>query len=144
MHVDTYLFLNGLCEEALDFYRDAVGAKVEFMVRFRDSPDPDTCPPGAEDKIMHATVTIGGTSIMASDGRCSGEPDFKGFSLSIAVDDEDEAQRLFAALSVGGAVEMPLAKTFWSPCFGMVTDRFGVSWMVNVAELPAHRQDPSA
>jgi PhnB protein len=134
MQVETYLFFNGRCEEALNFYHDTVGAEVAFLMRFKESPDPEACPPGAEEKIMHSTVTIGGTSVMASDGRCQGEPDFKGFSLSIAVDDEGEAKHLFDELSDGGTVDMPLAKTFWSPCFGMLTDRFGVSWMVNVAE----------
>ena len=133
MQVETYLFFDGRCEEALNFYRDTVGAKVAVLMRFKDSPDPEVCPPGAEEKIMHSTVMIGGTSVMASDGRCQGESDFKGFSLSIAVDDEGEAKRLFDALADGGTVDMPLAKTFWSPCFGMLTDQFGVSWMVSVA-----------
>ncbi len=134
MQVETYLFFNGRCEEALNFYCDTLGAKVTFLMRFKDSPESEACPPGAEEKIMHATVQIGGTTVMASDGRCQGGAEFRGFSLSIAADDESEARRFFDALSDGGNVEMPLAKTFWSPCFGMLTDRFGVSWMVNVVE----------
>jgi PhnB protein len=90
-------------------------------------------PPGSENKIMHTTFRIGDTSVMASDGRCDGKANFQGFSLSLAAADEAEAKRLFATLADGGQVQMPLAKTFWSPCFGMVADRFGVSWMVGVA-----------
>ena len=112
---------------------DRVVTIIVNFERFKDSPDPEVCPPGAEEEIMHSTVMIGESSVMASDGRCQGEPDFNGFSLSIAVDDESEAKRLFDALADGGTVDMPLAKTFWSPCFGMLTDQFGVSWMVNVA-----------
>jgi len=134
MQVEPYLFFNGRCEEALDFYREALGAEISSCMRFKDSPDPGATPPGAEDKIMHANVAIGKTTIMASDGRCDGFPSFQGFALSLVPADEAEAERLFTALSDGGKVQMPLAKTFWSPCFGMVTDRFGVSWMINVTE----------
>lgn len=134
MKVEPYLFFNGRCEEALDYYRQALGAEVTLCMRFKDSPDPEACPPGAEDKIMDANVVIGKTTVMVSDGRCEGSRSFQGFALSLAPDDEAEAERLFTALSDGGEVEMPLAKKFWSPCFGMVTDRFGVSWMINVTE----------
>ena len=103
-----------------------------MLMRFKESPDPDMCQPGAEDKVMHANFRIGNTTVMASDGRCEGQPAFQGFSLSLSLTDEAEAERLFAALSDGGQVQMPLTKTFWSPCFGMVADRFGVSWMINV------------
>jgi PhnB protein len=132
MNVEPYLFFEGRCEEALEFYRTALGAEVTMLVRFKESPDPEMCQPGAEDKVMHASMLIGNNTVMASDGLCEGQPAFKGFSLSLSITDEAEAARLFAALSDGGQVEMPLTKTFWSPCFGMVTDRFGVSWMINV------------
>lgn len=135
MKLEPYLFFNGRCEEAIEFYRSALGAEVEALIRFKDSPDPPppgTIPPGSEDKVMHACFRIGDTSVMASDGTCSGQPDFQGFSLALAVPNEAEADRVFAALADGGQVQMPLGKTFWSPRFGMVADRFGVAWMVNV------------
>lgn len=137
MKVEPYLFFDGRCEEAIEFYRKALGAEVTMMMRFKDSPEPPPpgmTPPGSENKIMHASLSIGGTTIMASDGRCQGRPSFQGFSLSLAVDNEEEAERLFAALADGGEVQMPLAKTFYSPKFGMVADRFGVSWMVIVEQ----------
>jgi PhnB protein len=136
MQVQPYLFFNGRCEEAVESYRSALGAEVTMLVRYRDSPDPpppDMVPPGSEDKVMHASFRIGETTVMASDGSCSGQPSFQGFSLSLTVPDEAEADRLFAALADGGQVQMPLAKTFFSPRFGMVADRFGVSWMIIVA-----------
>jgi PhnB protein len=132
MQIEPYLFFEGRCEEALEFYHRALGAEVTMLMRYKESPEPDMCPPGAEDKVMHSNVRIGNTTVMASDGRCEGQPAFQGFSLSISVTDEAEAERLFTALSDGGQVQMPLTKTFWSPRFGMVADRFGVSWMVNV------------
>lgn len=133
MYVEPYLFFNGRCEEAVEFYRRALGAEVTALMRYRDSPEPpppDMLPPGSEDKVMHATFRIGETTVMASDGQAFGQLDFKGFSLSITVPDEAQVDRLFNALAEGGQVQMPLAKTFWSPRFGMVVDRFGVSWMV--------------
>ena len=136
MKVQPYLFFNGRCEEAVEFYRKALGAKVEMMMRNKESPEPappGMLPPGSENKVMHASMQIGETLDMASDGRCSGVPDFKGFSLSIDAPDAATAERYFNALGDGGTVQMPLAKTFWSPLFGMVTDRFGVGWMVTVA-----------
>jgi PhnB protein len=135
MQLQSYLFFDGRCEEAIEFYKKALGAKVEMLLRMKDSPDqppPDMCPPGSENKIMHACLTLGDTKVMASDGRCQGKPSFQGFSLSLSVDTEAEADRLFAALTDGGQVQMPLGKTFFSPRFGMVADRFGVSWMVVV------------
>ncbi len=132
MDVISYLFFDGRAEEALEFYRRALDAEVEAIHRFKDSPDPNQIPPGAGDKVMHVTFTIGDTTIMASDGRCQGAPNFQGFSLSLNVRTEAEAERFFAALSDGGRVEVPLAKTFFAPRFGMVSDRFGVSWMVHV------------
>lgn len=132
MQVEPYLFFEGRCEEALEFYRKTLGAEVTTLMRYRESPDPEMIRPGTENKVMHANVRIGSSTLMASDGLCEGHPSFKGFSLSLTLADEAEAKRLFAALSEGGQVEMPLTKTFWSPCFGMVTDRFGVSWMILV------------
>ena len=136
MQIQPYLFFNGRCEEAVEFYRKALGAEVEMMMRFKDSPDPmppGMLAPGFENKVMHAALRIGGAVLMVSDGMAAGEPDFKGFSLSIDAPDAAGADRLFAALAEGGRVQMPLGKTFWSPHFGMVTDRFGVGWMVSVA-----------
>jgi PhnB protein len=133
--VQPYLFFDGRCEEALEFYRQALGAEVTMLMRFKDSPEPPQPgmhPPGSENKVMHANLRIGGSEMMASDGRCTGKPDFKGFSLSLGVPNEAEAERRFAALANGGQVQMPLAKTFFSSRFGMVTDRFGVLWMVLV------------
>jgi PhnB protein len=135
MQVQPYLFFDGRCEEAVEFYRRALGAEVTMLMRFRDSPEPPEpgrVPPDAGDKVMHASFRIGDTTVMASDGLCHGKPRFQGFSLSLSVLDEAEAERLFAALADGGQVQMPLTRTFFSPRFGMVADRFGVSWMVIV------------
>lgn len=133
MPVTPYLFFDGRCEEAIEFYRKALGAEVTMLSRFKESPDPGMCKPDTLEKVMHASLRIGSTTVMVSDGRCEGQPAFQGFSLSLSLTDEAEAERLFAALSDGGQVHMPLAKTFFSPCFGMVADRFGVSWMLIVA-----------
>jgi PhnB protein len=133
MQVQPYLFFEGRCEEALAFYGKAIGAKIVDLMRFKESPEPpppDMCPPGSDDKVMHASFTIGETTVMASDGRASGQPNFQGFALSLLAADEAEAKRLFTAVGEGGQVQMPLGKTFFSPAFGMVTDRFGVLWMV--------------
>ena len=132
--VQPYLFFGGRCDEALKFYQTALGAEVLMLSRFKDSPDPYMVQLGMEEKVMHAIFKIGETTLMASDGRCEGEARFEGFSLSISVPDEKEAERVFAALSEGGEVTMPLEKTFWSPKFGMLTDRFGVGWMVSIAQ----------
>ena len=136
MQVQPYLFFDGRCEEAVRFYRSALGAEVTFLMRFRDSPDPDQSgmvSPGGDDKVMHMSFRIGDTTVQASDGQCLGRPSFQGFSLSLTVPDDADAERLFAALADGGKVQMPLAKTFFSSRFGMVTDRFGVSWKIHVA-----------
>jgi PhnB protein len=136
MQVRPYLFFDGRCEEAVEFYCKALGAEVEMLIRYKDSPEPlapGMVPPGSEDKVMHTSVRIGDTMLMGSDGSCSGKTSFQGFSLSIALPNEAEVDRVFAALGEGGQVQMPLAKTFWTPRFGMVVDRFGVSWMVSVA-----------
>src|ERR1043165_9307922 len=126
--IQPYLFFNGRCEEAVEFYRSALGAEVEMMMRFKESPEPPKpgmVPPGFENKIMHASFRVGETTVMASDGCSADTPAFEGFSLSIAVPN-DEADRIFSGLSAGGQVTMPFAKTFWAPRFGMLTDRFGV------------------
>ena len=133
MQVQPYLFFDGQCDEAIDFYRRALGAEVTMLLRFKDSPDPDMCPAAAGDKVMHASFRIGDTTVLASDGRCEGRPTFQGFALSLTAPDEATAERLFASLSDGGQVQMPMTKTFFSPRFGMVADRFGVSWMIYVA-----------
>ena len=133
MHVQPYLFFDGRCEEAIEFYKKALGAKVEMFMRFKESPEPPQpgcMAPGSDDKVMHASFSIGDTSIMASDGQCQGKPSFQGFSLSLTAADDAEAERLFAAISDGGQVQMPLAKTFFASRFGMAADRFGVTWMV--------------
>ena len=136
MQVQPYLFFDGCAEEAIEFYRKAIGAEVTMLMRFKDSPEPSQpgmVPPGSENKVMHMSFRIGETEIMGSDGRCVGKPNFQGFSLSISVKDEAAADRVFAALGDGGQVQMPLTKTFFSPRFGMVADRFGMQWMVIVA-----------
>ena len=135
MLIQPYLFFDGRCEEAIEFYGSKLGAKVTMLMRFSESPEPHPpgmVSPGSENKIMHSSFSIGDTNIMASDGNCKGKPSFQGFSLSLTTADEAEAGRLFAALGDGGQVQLPLAKTFFSPSFGMVADRFGVSWMIIV------------
>lgn len=133
MQVEPYLFFDGRCEEAIDFYRKVLGAEVTMLMRFRESPDPPppgTLPAGSEDKVMHANLRFGDTAVMVSDGRCTGQPGFQGFALTVGLPDVAEVERVFGALADGGQVQMPLEKTFWSPRFGMLSDRFGVAWMV--------------
>ena len=134
MGITPYLFFSGRCEEALNFYRDKLGAQIEMSMRFNESPDP-TPPgmlsPGFENKIMHSSFTIGGARIMGSDG-CDESSKFDGFRLALTVPSEAEAHKAFDALADGGTVQMPLTQTFWSPCYGMVTDKFNVGWMVMV------------
>jgi PhnB protein len=132
MKVEPYLSFEGRCEEAIELYRKALGAEVTMLMRFKDSPDPTMSVPGAENKVLHSSLRIGDSTVMASDGRCTGKPSFQGIALSVTVPNEAEAERRFAALAQGGKVQMPLAKTFFSPRFGMVADRFGVSWMIVV------------
>ena len=137
MQVQPYLNFDGRCEEAVEFYRRALGAEVTGLIRFKDSPEPHApgmVPPGAENKVMHASFRIGDTTVMASDCHSGGRPSFQGFSLSLTAADVAEAERRFASLADGGQVQMPLTKTFFSPRFGMVADRFGVSWMVIVPQ----------
>jgi len=137
--VQAYLNFDGKCEEALEFYKNALGAEVQMLMRFKDSPEPPPpgCPPPNPDKVMHASFRIGDTMLMASDGRAAGKPSFQGISLSLTVPTEVEADKAFNALAEGGQVQMPLAKTFFSARFGMVADKFGVSWMVLVTPNPA-------
>jgi PhnB protein len=140
MQVHPYLSFDGRCEEAIEFYKRAIKAEVVMLMRFKEAPKssepgacpPDSFPPGTENKVMHATLRIGDSTVMASDGRCLGKTKFEGIALSLTAASDAEAERLFAALSEGGQVQMPMAKTFFSSRFGMVADRFGVSWMVIV------------
>ena len=134
--VQPYLFFGGRCEEAIDFYRTAIGAEIEMLMHYDEAPEQPPegmLAPGFEKKVMHASFKVGETTVMASDG-CGGadEAKFGRFSLSLAVPTEADADRVFAALAEGGSVVMPLGKTFWSPRFGMLTDRFGLGWMINV------------
>jgi PhnB protein len=130
MRVQPYIFFNGKCEEALEFYKQALGAKVTGLMRFKDNPDPAMNPPNSEEKIMHAAVSIGETDLLVSDGECGGSPNIQGVSLVINVKSAVEAETCFRALSEGGQVRMPLGKTFFASSFGMLSDRFGVGWMV--------------
>ena len=138
MQVEPYLFFDGRCEEAIEFYRRALGAEVTMLMRWKDCPEQpknkDMISPGSENKVMHARLKIGQAAVMASDGQCTGKPSFQGFALSISAANEAEADRAFNALADGGQIQMPMGKTFFSPRFGMVADRFGVSWMVLVGE----------
>jgi PhnB protein len=133
MNVQPYLFFDGKCEEALEFYKSAIGAKVDMMMRFSEAPEkpPEgSMPPGSDKKIMHAAFKVGDTQIMASDGHCAGKPSFQGFGLTLNAANDAEAAKLFGAVGKGGQVQQPLTKTFFASSFGMVTDRFGVMWMV--------------
>lgn len=138
MNVNPYLSFEGRCEEAIEFYKAALGAKVEMMLRFEESPDktPGMCAAGSEKKIMHSSLRIGDSVIMASDGRCAGQTNFHGIAMSLSVKTAAEAQKCFAALSEGGTVQMPITKTFFSPSFGMAQDKFGVGWMVMALQIP--------
>lgn len=133
MAIQPYLFFEGRTEEALEFYRRTLGAEVMMRMRYRESPDPAACPDGTRppgDKVMHACMRIGDSQVMASDGFCSGKPNFAGFSLSYSARDEADAKRRFEALADGGQVQMPFGETFFAKAFGMVQDKFGMSWMV--------------
>jgi PhnB protein len=133
MPLQPYLFFDGRCDEALDFYKKAVDAKVDMLMRFKDAPDQSMVKPESRDKVMHAAVHIGDAQVLMSDGHCQGTAKFQGFGLAVSVKDEAEADKMFGALADGGQVNMPMAKTFFSPRFGMVADKFGVLWMVMVA-----------
>jgi PhnB protein len=132
--ITPYLFFGGRCEEAIEFYKKAVGAEVDMVMLFKDSPEPQppgVLQPGFEDKVMHSSLRIGGTALMASDG-CDDKSVFDGFSLALNLKSEEEAHKMFDGLAVGGVVQMPLSKTFFSPCYGMLKDKFGVAWMFMV------------
>jgi len=135
MEVQPYLFFDGRCEEAAEFYRSALGAEISALLRFKESPDQSMVTPGTAEKIMHGEMRIGKTTIMLSDGQCGGNPGFQGFALSITVDDPAECDRLFNPLAETGKVQMPLMETFFAKRFGMVFDKFGVLWMII---KPAH------
>jgi len=135
MYVQPYVFFNGRCEEALNYYSEKLGAQVIFKMHFRDAPPDPNNPPRPElaDKIMHANVQLGTTFWMASDGACDpAAGSFNGFSLSLTVEDSAIAEKSFNALADGGQVVMPFQKTFWSDGFGVVEDRFGLKWMVTL------------
>lgn len=129
MRVEPYLYFDGRCEEAVEFYRRVIGAEVAMLMRFKDNPE-SPAPAGAEDKVMHALLRIGETTMLASDGQCHGNPKFEGFSLSLTVSKDAEAEKLFAALAAGGRVQMPLLSTSFASRMGMVADRFGVLWTI--------------
>ena len=132
MPIQPYLMFNGRCEEAIDFYRKALGAQPQMIMRFKEAPDQSMITPGNDDKIMHAALNIGDGVVLLSDGMCTGQLGFEGISLSFTVKDEAEAAQRFNALADGGQVRMPLGKTFFSPSFGVVADKFGVGWMIYV------------
>ena len=134
MQVQPYLFFDGRCEEALDFYKKTLGAKVDMLMRFREAPDQSMAAPGSGEKVMHCAFHVGDTQVLASDGRCMGKPNFQGFALTITAKDDAEAERLFDALGDGGQVQMPMSETFFAARFGMVADKFGASWMVLAAK----------
>jgi PhnB protein len=137
MLVQPYLNFDGRCEEAIEFYRKTLGAEVTMLMRYKDSPEPcppGMVPPGSDAKVMHASFRVGDTTLMASDCHCKGQPNFQGISLSLSLANDAEAEKRFAALADGGKVGMPLGKTFFSSRFGVVTDRFGVTWMVIVMQ----------
>lgn len=139
MPIRPYLDFDGRAEEAITFYQRTLGAQLQFLMRLGDSPEPPPpgmVPPGMEQKVMHADLLIGDAHLMISDGRCSGNPQFAGVNLNFALPDAAAAERAFAALADGGQVTMPIGPTFFSPCFGMVTDRFGVPWMIMVDAPP--------
>ena len=133
--VEPYLFFGGRCEEALAYYQHAVGAEVVMIMKYKDNPSPDAAastPTGFEEKVMHATFKIGESILMASDG-CEASTQFQGFRLSLACETQEEAERAFSELANGGSIQLPLTTTFWSPCFGMLKDRFGVDWMITLS-----------
>lgn len=135
MQVQPYLFFDGRCDEAIEFYKRVLGAKVQMLMRFKEAPDQSMLKPGSENKVMHSALQIGDTTVMASDGHCNGKPTFDGFSLSVDASSDAEAKRIFTALAEGGQIRMPMDKTFFASSFGMCADKFGVGWMV-IVPLP--------
>ena len=132
MLMQPYVFFDGRCEEAIDFYKKAIGASTEMVMKWKDCPDKSAVTPKNENKVMHACIQVGDMKLLASDGSCEGKPEFKGFALTLSAKTDAEADKLFNALSQGGQVQMPMTKTFFSPKFGMCADKFGVGWMVLV------------
>ena len=130
MKVEPYLMFEGRTEEALQFYQQKLGAKVEAIIRFKENPEPKYNPPDSGEKVMHSLFRIGDAQIMTSDGNCTGKPGFQGFALTLNAANAAEANQRFNALADGGKVQMPLSETFFAKSFGMVADRFGVNWMV--------------
>ena len=130
MQIEPYLFFEGRTEEALEFYKQKLGAQIDAVIRYKENPEPKYNPPNSDDKVMHSLFRIGDAKVMASDGNCSGKPSFQGFSLTFNAKDEADAKKRFNALAEGGKVQMPLNETFFAKSFGMVADRFGVNWMV--------------
>ena len=128
--VQPYLFFDGKCEEAIEFYKGAIGAKVDMMMRFKEAPDQSQMQPNTGEKVMHAAFHVGSTQVLASDGHCAGKPSFQGFGLALNAKNDAEAEKLFAAVGNGGQVLQPLTKTFFASKFGMVADKFGIMWMV--------------
>lgn len=138
MKVQPYVFFEGKCDEALEFYKRALGAKVTALMRWKEAPDQSMIAPGRENQVMHSSFQVGETEILASDGRGTGKPTFQGFALTITAPNDAEAKRIFNALADGGQVQMPLEKTFFASSFGMAADKFGVGWMV-IVDLPMKR-----
>ena len=134
MQIQPYLSFEGRADEAIEFYKKAIGAKVDMLMRFKEAPDQSMVTPQSKDKVMHAALHAGDTQLLMSDGRCTGSANFNGIALALSAATEGDAERIFNALAEGGKVNMPLAKTFFSPKFGMVADKFGVGWMVMVAQ----------
>ena len=134
MQVQPYLSFEGRCDEAIEFYKKAIGAKVDMLMRFKEAPDKSMVSPGNADKVMHAALRAGDTQLLMSDGRCTGAANFRGIALALSVPTDADAERVFGALSEGGKVNMPLTKTFFSSRFGMLADKFGVGWMVLVGQ----------
>jgi PhnB protein len=136
--LDSYLFFNGNCAEAMRFYAEALGAPITGMIKYSESPEPDQCPPNSGDRIMHASILVDGRNLMASDVPAGDEKPVAGFALSLFYDTPAEAQKIFDVLSKGGSITMPLAETFWARTFGMFTDKFGIPWMVSGgSKMPA-------
>jgi PhnB protein len=134
MPVQPYLFFDGRCDEAIEFYKAKLGATVEMLMRYKEAPDQSMVSPESKDKVMHASLMIGDARVLMSDGHNTGKPVFQGFSLAVTAKDEADAERVFKGLSEGGSVRMPMEKTFFSPRFGMLADKFGVGWMVMAPE----------
>ena len=132
MQIQPYLSFEGRCDEAIEFYKKAIDAKVEMLMRFKEAPDQSMTSPGNAEKVMHASLRAGDAMLLMSDGRCTGGTNFHGIALALSVATDADAERVFNALAEGGTVNMPLTKTFFSSRFGMLADKFGVGWMVLV------------